>query len=177
MTRTAILPAGRPLRPAAAATSASPARTGRARTLVMALALPMALAACHAGGTNGAEIPGDRRDTQPYEGVAPDDILRIVGTEPFWSGEIRGETMIWKTPERPEGQRVALARFNGRGGFSYSGTIDGTGITMAVTPGACSDGMSDRTYPFVVTLQMGEAALRHGCGWSGKYPFEGDKAP
>ncbi len=145
--------------------------------LAGALALAAALAACHPAGKDGADIPGDRHDTRPYEGVAADETLRVTGTEPFWSGEIRGATMIWKTPERPDGQSVPLSRFNGRGGFSYSGTIDGTGFTMAITPGKCSDGMSDRTYPFVVTLQLGEGAPREGCGWSDKQPAAGPGAP
>ncbi len=34
---------------------------------------------------------------------------------------------------------------------------------MTVTPLACSDGMSDRSYPFTVTLKLGED-LRNGCG-------------
>ena len=52
------------------------------------------------------------------------------------------------------------SRFAGRGGLSYSGTIDGRSFDMAVTPAECSDGMSDRTYPFVVTLRIGGAPGR-----------------
>lgn len=141
------------------------------------LVLMAALAACHPASKDGADIPGDRHDTRPFEGVAADETLHVTGTEPFWSGEIRGATMVWKTPERPDGQSVPLSRFNGRGGFSYSGSIDGVGFTMAVTPGKCSDGMSDRTYPFVVTLQLGEAELRQGCGWSDKQQAAEPGAP
>ena len=41
---------------------------------------------------------------------------------------------------------------------------------------ACSDGMSDRSYPFTVTLMvMGEQ--REGCAWTDKQPFSGPQHP
>jgi len=143
---------------------------------LLAFAVPLCLAACHAGGTNGTNIPGDRSDTRPYEGVAAGDTLRFTGTEPFWGGEIKGERMVWKTPEKPAGEAIAVARFNGRGGFSYSGTMEGVVFTLAIAPGKCSDGMSDRTYPFVATLQRGQE-MRTGCAWSDAHPFQGPAAP
>jgi uncharacterized membrane protein len=45
-----------------------------------------------------------------------------------------------------------------------------------VTRGACSDGMSDREYPFTVTLQVGEEK-RMGCAWTDKMPFTGPANP
>jgi uncharacterized membrane protein len=147
----------------------------RRAAAALCLALPLALAACHSGGSDNPTLPGDRSDTRPYAGVGPAETLRFTGTEPFWGGEIMGGTMIYKTPERPDGESVTVSRFNGRGGFSYSGTLAGTTFTLAITPGQCSDGMSDRTYPFVATLQQGEA-LRTGCAWSDKHPVSGDPA-
>ena len=47
---------------------------------------------------------------------------------------------------------------------------------MMVTPLACSDGMSDRTYPFTVTLGIGEDK-RNGCAWSEQHPFDGPEHP
>jgi uncharacterized membrane protein len=141
-----------------------------------AFALAMLIAACHPGGSNGSAIPGDRSDTRPYEGVAPGDTLRFTGTEPFWGGEVKGDRMIYKTPEKPDGEPVTVSRFNGRGGFSYSGTLGGAVFTMAITPGTCSDGMSDRSYPFVATLQRGQE-MRTGCAWSDAHPFTGPQTP
>jgi len=145
------------------------------RRLAPALAL-LALAACQSGGPDGSVIPGDRGDDHPFSEVAADETLRFTGTEPFWGGEVTGETLTYKTPERPDGQAIAVSRFAGRGGLSYSGTLDGAAFTMAVTTGTCSDGMSDRSYPFVVTLQLGDA-MRTGCAWSDKHPFEGPETP
>jgi len=145
------------------------------RHLVSALAF-FALAACQSSGQDGTTVPGDRGDTHPFSEIAVDETLHFTGTEPFWGGEVTGQQLTFNTPEKPDGQTIAVSRFAGRGGLSYSGTLDGTAFTMAVTTGTCSDGMSDRSYPFVVTLQLGDT-MRTGCGWSDKHPFEGAEAP
>ena len=49
-------------------------------------------------------------------------------------------------------------------------------FALAVTPGDCSDGMSDRTYPFVATLQVA-GEQRNGCAWTERRPFTGSAAP
>jgi uncharacterized membrane protein len=141
--------------------------------LPVLLALPL-LAACTGEGADGNLPGGD--DTQPFNGIAADERLHFTGTEPFWGGEVEGETLVYSTPDNPEGQSIEVSRFAGRGGLSYSGTIDGRSFDMAVTPAECSDGMSDRTYPFVLTLQIGEEA-REGCGWTESQPFTGPEQP
>ena len=84
--------------------------------------------------------------------------------------------MTYETPEKPAGERITVARFAGRGGLSFSGTLAGANLTMTITPGSCSDGMSDRRFPFTVTLQIGDA-LRNGCAYSDAHPFDGPAAP
>jgi uncharacterized membrane protein len=132
------------------------------------------LAACKPGG--GADVPGDSSETQPYSGIGPGEILHFAGTEPFWGGQVSGGTLTWTTPERPNGTAIAVERFGGRGGLSFSGTLDGAALDLMVTPGECSDGMSDRTYPFTVTVKLAQETLK-GCGWSDVHPFTGPKAP
>ncbi len=142
--------------------------------------LPATLAACspsaHDGQPGDAAVPGDTGSTAPYDGIAPDEILRFSGTEPFWGGRVGGGTLTYTTPDKPDGETVAVERFAGRGGVSFSGTLGEGAFEMTVTPLACSDGMSDRTYPFTVTLKLGED-LRNGCAWSDQHPFEGPEAP
>jgi len=136
----------------------------------------LALAACQSGGPDGSVLPGNPDDDHPFSEVAADETLHFTGTEPFWGGDVTGEKMLYKTPEQPDGQTITVSRFAGRGGLSYSGTLDGAPFTMAVTTGICSDGMSDRSYPFVVTLQLGDA-MRTGCAWSDTHAFKGPEAP
>ena len=136
------------------------------------------LFACQQGGgeTGGAAIPGDDESTRPYDGIREDETLRFTGTEPFWGGDVTGGSLTYSTPENQDGTAIEVERFAGRGGLSFAGELDGQDFEMMVTELACSDGMSDRTYPFTVTLKIGEET-RNGCGWTERMPFEGPEQP
>jgi len=134
--------------------------------------LLLLLAAC-----NGQpdDLPGGE-DTHPYAGIAESDRLRFTGTEPFWGGEVRGTALRFSTVEEPEGRSISVTRFAGRGGASWSGELGGGPFTLLASEGECNDGMSDRTYPFSVTVQLGKQMLS-GCGWTDARPFTGPEAP
>lgn len=121
-------------------------------------------------------VPGDARSTEPYDGIAPEEVLHFTGTEPFWGGEVSGATLTYSTPEDQDGTQIVVERFAGRGGLAFGGNLAGDEFEMLVTPLACSDGMSDRTYPFTLTLQVG-GETRNGCGWTEAQPFDGPEHP
>ncbi|WP_233998221.1 COG3650 family protein [Erythrobacter sp. QSSC1-22B] len=131
--------------------------------------LPLLLAGCQ----NGTD---SERSTEPYDGIAADETIRFTGTEPFWGGESAGGTLTYSTPETIDGRTISVERFAGNNGLSIAGELDGAAFDLVVTPGDCSDGMSDRTYPFVATLQIGEET-RFGCAWTDRRSFEGSEAP
>jgi uncharacterized membrane protein len=162
------------------------------------LAAPLALAACNAAdapadgtqassGTMASETvqpasndpgspPGDTSDKHPYDGIRADETVQFTGTEPFWGGSVSGTELTYSTPENPDGDPVTVTRFAGRGGVSWSGTFQERPFRLAVTEGKCSDGMSDRTYPFTATLEvLGEQ--RRGCAWTMRRSFTGSAAP
>lgn len=116
------------------------------------------------------------RTTEPYAAIAADETIRFTGTEPFWGGEVTGERLTYTTPEDPDGTTIAVERFAGNSGLGFSGTLAGARFDMTVTEGACSDGMSDRTYPLTATLQVGEEQ-RQGCAWTEARPFTGPANP
>jgi uncharacterized membrane protein len=136
------------------------------------------LAACSGHGEHdpAAQAPGDADDHDPFAQVAAGEVVHITGTEPFWGGVIEPEgagwRLVWSTPELPDGVTVPVDRFAGRGGLSYSGTLQGARLDMALSPARCSDGMSDRTYPYGVTVQLGDQTLS-GCGWTDSEPYTG----
>lgn len=132
------------------------------KAAIAAILGALSLAACQPGTEEG--IPGDASDQQPYAGIAEGAIIRVAGTEPFWGGTITDGQLVWTTPEDIDGTRVPVERFAGRGGLSFSGELAGQAIDIAITPGACSDGMSDRSYPFNATVQIGSEQLS-GCAW------------
>jgi uncharacterized membrane protein len=84
--------------------------------------------------------------------------------------------LTYTTPENQAGEMVAVDRFAGRNGISFSGELDDMPFVLAVTPGQGSDGMSDRTYPFTVTLQV-RGEQRNGCAWTDKQAFTGPEHP
>lgn len=133
-------------------------------------ALALLLAGC--SSEPDANLPGNLQDERPFAGIAESEVLRLTGTEPFWGGEIKHGTFTYTTPENMEGQAIEVVRFAGRGGLSFSGELDGQAVDIAITPGECSDGMSDRTYPFVATLQIGDEQ-RNGCASSAVHPATG----
>ena len=134
-------------------------------TRYAAVLVPIALAGCHASPAS-ENVPGDAGDTRPFTEIGVGDTVNFTGTEPFWGGRVSGAALTYSTPEDPEGTDIEVSRFAGRGGVSWSGTLNGARFALAVTPGACSDGMSDRSYPLVATLQVG-GEQRNGCAWIG----------
>jgi len=149
------------------------------------LAAPLALAACHsaspdraptdddqesAAGAQEVGAPGDTSDMQAYDGIHADETVRFTGTEPFWGGQVNGTLLTYSTPEKPDGDAITVKRFAGRGGVSWSGTWADKAFRLAVTEGSCSDGMSDRTYPFTATLEVG-GEQRQGCAWTERRSF------
>ncbi|MEL6738215.1 MAG: hypothetical protein AAFO28_04770 [Pseudomonadota bacterium] len=116
-----------------------------------------------------------------YDGVSSDASFTALGTEPFWGLDIEAEdagqhAARFTRPEDIDGSAFTLTRFAGNNGLGFSGELDGKAVQVAITPGDCSDGMSDRSYPFVVTLALGEAVLR-GCAYTSEAPFTGPEDP
>ncbi|MFA7587813.1 MAG: hypothetical protein WCY11_16730 [Novosphingobium sp.] len=149
------------------------ARISLSRTPLIALA-GLCLAGCHQGA-NSAKAP-DGADAEKFAGISAAETLRFTGTEPFWGGSATGETLTYSTPSNPDGTRINVRRFSGNNGLGLSGTLDDKPFDMAVTRSICSDGMSDRSYPFTVTLNV-HGELRQGCGWTDSKPFSGPQQP
>lgn len=126
----------------------------------------------------GCSQNGDAIDPKGtvFDRVAPDEIVHLVGTEPFWAMRIVADKANYATPDQPEGYDFTVARFAGNNGLGFSGSLFEDPVTVTLTPGTCSDGMSDRRFPFVATVAMGEMTLR-GCGYTDRQPYEGDPAP
>jgi uncharacterized membrane protein len=140
--------------------------------LLAALLGPATLtAACTPAQTDGIDPKG-----QTFDKVSPDEAVTLIGTEPFWNLAITGEEGVWTTPENQPGTRIAVTRFAGNNGLGFTATLDRKPLTATLTPGECSDGMSDRRFPYVATIALGEETLR-GCGYTDRQPFTGPEAP
>ena len=83
---------------------------------------------------------------------------RALGTEPFWSVTIADGRMTYDSPEGGFSVHAPSARSTA-GGRRY----ETPRLTVAITPGVCSDGMSDRRYADTVTVTR-EGTTLNGCG-------------
>jgi uncharacterized membrane protein len=133
-------------------------------------ALLLCLAACTA--SDDAIDP----EGKTFDAVAPDEVVILTGTKPFWSVRIADGAATWTTPDTPGGTTFAVSRFAGNNGLGFSGTLEGEAFTAALTPGKCSDEMNDRRYPYVATIALGGETLS-GCGYTNMQPFTGKGAP
>lgn len=142
----------------------------------IALIAPLAMIAAACTSPAG-EIT---RDAEPYDGIAAEASISLLGNEPFWGVDIEpqgdGFTARYSTPENIDGESFAVERFAGNNGIGFSGELNGEAVQIALTPGDCSDTMSDRTYPYTATVSVGQLTLR-GCAYTSDEPFTGDENP
>lgn len=132
----------------------------------------LALAAC---GTDPADAPGSL-ESETFDGIAEGEVVHYAGTEPFWGGAAGGGMATFSTPDDPQGSEFAVKRFAGNNGLGISGEVNGNAFDLTVTPGECSDGMSDRSYPYTATLLLG-SEQRLGCAWTDSQPYSEQEAP
>jgi len=95
-------------------------------------------------------------------GLALPERFTALGTEPFWAAEVDGERLTYKTPEDQVGQVAAITRTPGDGVVTLEGALARQALTLTISAGPCSDGMSDTVYPFSVTRRLGDDTQR-GC--------------
>ncbi len=134
----------------------------------------MALCAC-------AQSDSIATDGAVYDAISPEASITAAGNEPFWGLEIgpaKGgrHKARFTTPEDSIGREFYVTRFAGNNGLGFSGELTGVPLQVAITPGECSDGMSDRTYPFAATVAVGETT-RLGCAYTSDASYKGPEAP
>ncbi|MHA6332924.1 COG3650 family protein [Qipengyuania sp. CAU 1752] len=137
------------------------------RVLALPLSALIMLAGCQQG-EGSSNAPGT--SPQGYTGIAADEVITATGTEPFWNAKIAGSNLTYSTPENLDGTIIVVERFVGQGGIGFSGELGQRAFDLLVTPGQCSDGMSDRLYPYTVSLKIGDD-LRTGCAFTDRQPY------
>ena len=112
----------------------------------------LALLLVSACNTTGGPPPSpDQPVSAPYH---------ATGTEPFWSLDIDARTMRFSEPSgRPPVEEATPPVIHGFAGEIYQGRR----INVNIIHGQCSNGMSDRTYPDQIQLNVDGRAYR-GCG-------------
>lgn len=139
--------------------------------IALAAAL-VSLSACQPQAPDGdpAKPP---EDAPPAAAAAPSppvdgsmDIskpISALGTEPFWSVTVDGTTLTLKRPDAPDKPFEAPGAAIQPGRATWiAKAADGAQLTLTIYAGQCSDGMSDRSYPWVAEVALLDEALR-GC--------------
>ena len=110
-----------------------------------------------------AQAPGEPQVVAPTDPAAPfrQDFV-LAGNEPFWRLDVKGTSLVLTRPE-PEPAVTAT----GATLAASSGKATWTSQTLVATVAAktCSDGMSDRVYPYEAEVKVGDLVLK-GCGIS-----------
>ncbi len=130
------------------------------------LVLSLGVAACSPSAETPADTAAAEAAPVMLGGVDLNQPVRALGTEPFWSVEITPDALIYSGVDRPE-QRASNPGPQVQGTTAVYATATDTGAALVVTVIAteCSDGMSDRTYPLTVRVELGEETL-NGCAAS-----------
>ena len=139
-------------------------------------AVPLAAAVLLAACGQGAPGTQTAQSAASFDAIGPDETVRLTGNEPFWDARIADGELSYTSLERPDARVAQVERFAGLGGLGWSGTLDGEAVDIALTQEPCSDSMSDRIYPFSITLIVG-GETRRGCAWTDARPFEGPQNP
>ena len=92
----------------------------------------------------------------------PSKHFQALGTEPFWSIEVLPGKLRYSSPEQPDGITFPATASGLGSGYRYVGVMAKAKVVLTITPGKCSDGMSDRTYAYTAALSIGDRAM-HGC--------------
>lgn len=133
------------------------------RTAAM-FALVLTLTACGESMGVSEEAPPPA-DAPVVKGADYSGDIDVIGTEPFWGVKIRAATVSLSRPEVPEVSNANPGvRIDGQQGvWDSNGATEGQGrLVVRLTPGVCSDGMSDRVYRFRAEVWVDGETL-NGC--------------
>lgn len=134
-----------------------------APALTLLVPVLLGLAACGRETTSPAPPTPAAEPSHVLGGVDLDQPVKALGNEPFWYVTMDGKTMTYGGPDRPE-QRATQSPPHIQGTTAtFSGeTATGRALEVTMIATECSDGMSDRTYPLVARVKVGDETLT-GC--------------
>jgi uncharacterized membrane protein len=97
-------------------------------------------------------------------GVSTAEPLRALGTEPFWALDIDSAGLRFTTPEDTSGMRFPpnAASPIAADTLVWMAESESAAIHVRIWPAQCSDGMSDRVYPWTAIVRVAGTTY-HGC--------------
>ncbi|MEO6611984.1 MAG: hypothetical protein ABIT05_11645 [Chitinophagaceae bacterium] len=146
--------------------------------LLSILLFSLTIIACNNTAKKKKDLPADEtgiKDTVKQEKQMPetipvtDTVFTGLGTEPFWSVYVIANSKILFHPADGPDVEVPYTVPSAVNSATsvYSSTAGPASIELIITKKDCSDGMSEVTHPYSVTLSVNKTKYA-GCGRMGK---------
>lgn len=84
------------------------------------------------------------------------------GNEPFWSVRVDGDRLHWSSPENMDGIDFTAQVEQLPTQRDYRGQLQGQAVSLGISHGPCSDGMSDQVHPWRVSWSI-DGRVLDGC--------------
>lgn len=113
-----------------------------------------------------AQAPGEPQPTTSVDPAAPfRQDFALIGTEPFWRLDVKGTTLVLTRPDEPAVTATGAVLAASSGKAVWTAEAATPPVVASLSAGTCSDGMSDRVYPYTAEVKVGDLVLK-GCGIS-----------
>lgn len=140
------------------------------RRIAVLSAAAFVLAACspEAPGGGEAQPPADAPAPAPSPAADPGAAFRVDfsarGNEPFWRVDIKGTDVVLTRPDAPAATATNAGLAATANQAIWTAQAGATPVTVTVTAGDCSDGMSDLKYGYSARVVWGGDTLK-GCAF------------
>lgn len=140
------------------------------RRIIVLSAAALLLAACQPEAPGGGEAapPADAPASAPAPADDPGAAFRVDfsarGNEPFWGVEIKGTDIVLTRPDAPAVTATNAGLAATADQAIWTAQAGGAAVTLTLTKGDCSDGMSDLKYGYTAHVVWGAETL-NGCGF------------
>lgn len=114
----------------------------------------------------GAPVPGET-SALPQGKADAFGAFRLQGNEPFWAVLVRGDSLIYTTPDYPNGVRFPATAPQREGDVlrwvALTPAPEAHTLEVSLEEKACRDTMADRSWSHTATVVF-DGATRRGCG-------------
>lgn len=125
--------------------------------LTAGVTLIVLYSACREGAPRAADSTGAPAVSTTNEP------LRALGTEPFWALDIDSSGLRFITPDDTSGMRFPpIAPIAAGDTMVWTGATERAAFDVRIWREQCSDGMSDRVYPYAARVRI-DATDYRGC--------------
>lgn len=96
----------------------------------------------------------------------PRPTARARGNEPFWAVDAGDSTLVYRTPDLPDGRTYRIVNFEESSTTrSWYGSLDEQSIVLRLEHTACVDTMSGQEFAWSASAEVHGVTLK-GCGES-----------